>query len=82
MNILPVDRHDAIARVYVQDDLLLAVTGKNVVYVVDRSTGVLKYFRYINGGGRAIGAPVVLADSIVFPAQSSLEVYNRLSGIL
>jgi outer membrane protein assembly factor BamB len=80
MNILPLDKHDAVARIYVQDDLLLAVTGNNVVYVVNRSTGTLKYFRYIDGGGRAIGAPVVLDQAIVYPGQASLEVFNRASG--
>jgi outer membrane protein assembly factor BamB len=82
MNILPVDDTDTISRLYVAQDLAFAITEKNVAFVLGKSTGVLKYFRYVNGAGRPIGRPVVLPDYVVFPGQSNLEVYKRLGGDL
>jgi outer membrane protein assembly factor BamB len=82
MNILPVDKGDEITRMYVSQDLAFPITKNNVAYVVGKSQGVLKYFRYVNGGGRAIGRPVVLPEYITFTGQSNVEVYKRLGGDL
>jgi outer membrane protein assembly factor BamB len=82
MNILPVDADDSLKRIYVNQDLMFAVTDRNVAFVVGKGTGVLKYFRYVDGGGQPIRPPVVLPNHIVFPGQQNLEVYKRLSGEL
>jgi outer membrane protein assembly factor BamB len=76
---LPVDNDDAVGRVYVDHDLVLACTNRNVVYVVNKSTGVLQFFNYVHSG-TAIGRPVVLANELVYPALSSLEIYKRHGG--
>lgn len=76
MNILPVDNGDWINRIHVERNLVFVATPNNVFYVLDKPTGVLKYFRYVNGGGRQVGTPVVMTNYIVYPGQSNLEVYK------
>ncbi|HUB26731.1 MAG TPA: PQQ-binding-like beta-propeller repeat protein [Tepidisphaeraceae bacterium] len=79
-NSLPLDKGDSISRVYVMQDLVLAVSENNVVYVINKSDGVVRFINYVDGGGRAIGKPLVLADRIIYPAQTTLQVYNRRTG--
>lgn len=82
LDTVPLDKGDQVNRLYIKDDAVLAVTPGNVVYTVDKQTGVLKYFSYVDGGGRPIGAPIELPDYMVYPAQSTLEVYKRHDGDL
>jgi outer membrane protein assembly factor BamB len=80
MDVLPLDKGDTVNHLYVEQDLVFAVTPNNVVYTLGKPTGVLEYFRYVNGGGRQIGTPVVLPRHIVYVGQSNLEIYKRAGG--
>lgn len=79
-NNLPVVKSDPITRVFVEEDLVFACTDSNVIYVLNRSDGVLKFINYVNGGGRPVLRPVLLTDRIIYPGQTNLEVYNRTTG--
>jgi len=76
INLLPLEPGDSVNHLYLRKDTLFAITPRNAVFAIDLRTGSLKYLRYVNGGGREVGAPVILTDSIVFPGQSNLEVYT------
>jgi outer membrane protein assembly factor BamB len=82
INVLPVDKGDAVRKLYVKEDLVLACTPNNVVYTTDKTSGVLKYFSYVNGGGRQLGEPVLLHDYAVYLGQSNVEVFKRKDGDL
>jgi outer membrane protein assembly factor BamB len=76
MNIMPVDSGDQVNRIYVDKNIIFVASLNNVFYVQDRSTGVMKYFRYVDGGGRQVRTPVVTQSYIVYLGQTNLEVYK------
>jgi outer membrane protein assembly factor BamB len=80
MQIAPLDAGDALGRLFVDQDLVMACSDNNVVYVIDKPTGVLKFFNYVNGGGQAIKPPVVLPKYIAYLGMSNVEVYRRSNG--
>lgn len=82
MEVLPVDKGDSVTRLCLsQQDVVQALTPKNVVYTVNKTTGVLNYYNYVNGNGRELFTPVVLPLHIVYMGQSNLEIYKRTTGV-
>ena len=77
MNIMPVDAGDQVNRIYLDKDTVFIATLNNVFYNTDRSTGVMRYFRYVDGGGRQVRTPVVMQNYVVYLGQSNLEVYTH-----
>jgi outer membrane protein assembly factor BamB len=77
---LPLDKSDAVNKLWVQQDLVLACTPNNAVYAVNKTNGTVGSINYVNGGGREIRSPLVLPRHMVFVGQSNLEIYNRVGG--
>jgi outer membrane protein assembly factor BamB len=81
-DVLPVLKNDAISRVFVDQDVVIATTPNNILYSMAKPTGLLQFFAAVNGNGREIGRPVVLPKIMVITGQSNLEIYDRATGEL
>jgi PQQ-like domain len=79
-NLLPLDKGNQITRIFVIQDLVFACTDDNTIYVINKADGVMRFINYVKAGQQPIGRPLVMADRIVYPGQTTLEVYNRRNG--
>ncbi len=67
-------RGDKVRELYTTDEYLFVLTNDNYSYVFDRASGTRVHVSKINGRVRP---PVVLKDQIVYPTDSTLEVFSR-----
>jgi outer membrane protein assembly factor BamB len=70
-------KNDSVSRVFLRDDLVIAYTKKNMAYVINRGSGVMRFTAQITDSAIPAFEPVVLKDRIVFPTDSTLELYKR-----
>ena len=70
-------KHNPVERLYVREDLVFIYTHDRVVYVLDRNGGQLRHADFVVRPGSQLLPPVVLATEIIYPATSTLEVYDR-----
>jgi hypothetical protein len=68
---------ETVQHVYQRQDLLLVQTSKNRVYEFERASGLLRAAIPVVPPAGALGEPVLLGNRIVFPTNTTLEVYNR-----
>lgn len=69
-------KDDAVSRVIVGADTVFVYTGKNDAYALNRAGGQVRFGRHITDSLVALHDPVVLKESIVFPTDSTLEIYR------
>lgn len=74
---LLLDKGDAIDRVFVKEDLIFAYTKKNLVFALNRASGVIRFSNNISDTTIRPHEPVVIKDRIIFPTDSTLEIYRR-----
>lgn len=77
---LQLDAGDGIDRVFVREDMVIAYTKKRNAYVMNKAGGVIRFSTFISKGTVKPHAPVVLKERIVFPTDSTLELYRRSDG--
>jgi outer membrane protein assembly factor BamB len=70
-------KNDSVSRVFVREDLVIAYTKKNMAYVLNRGSGVVRFTAQVNDSPIPALEPVVLKERIVFPTNSTLEIYKR-----
>jgi outer membrane protein assembly factor BamB len=70
-------KNDSVSRVFLREDLVIAYTKKNMAYVINRGSGVMRFTAQITDSAIPAFEPVVLKDRIVFPTDSTLELYKR-----
>jgi len=70
-------KDDSIDRVFVNEDLVIAYTKKHWAYAVNRSSGVIRFSNLISDSRIKPHPPVVLKERVVFPTDSTLEIYRR-----
>jgi outer membrane protein assembly factor BamB len=75
-------KDDAIDRVFVNEDLVFAYSKKNYAYAINRGSGLIRFNTFIADTTIKPHAPVVLKERIVFPTDSTLELYRRVDGRL
>jgi outer membrane protein assembly factor BamB len=79
---LDLKKDDAIDRVFVNEDLVFAYSKKNYAYAINRGSGLIRFNTYISDTTIKPHDPVVLKERIIFPTDSTLEVYRRVDGRL
>jgi outer membrane protein assembly factor BamB len=70
-------KDDSISRVFVREDVVIAYTKKNMAYVLNKGSGVVRFTAQISRSTIPPMEPVLLKDRIVFPTDSTLELYTR-----
>ncbi len=74
--------HGQITRLYARENLVIGYTEDGTSYVVDRPSGKVLHSVSIRHGDQLLHAPVVLKDYIVYPTNTSLEIYNRAGALI
>lgn len=74
--------HGQITRLFSRDTLLIGYTDDGTSYVLDRATGKVLYATTIQHGDQVLHPPVVLKDFIVYPTNTTLEVYDRAGALV
>lgn len=70
-------KNDAINALYLRQDMLFAYSQDDVVYALTRNGGAIQFSNNVAVGGGTLRPPVLLADYLVYPISSSLEIYTR-----
>lgn len=68
---------DAITRVFLREDVVVAYTKSNMAYVLNRAGGVVRFAARITDSTIPPLEPVILKERVIFPTDSSLEIYHR-----
>ncbi|HET6246773.1 MAG TPA: PQQ-binding-like beta-propeller repeat protein [Tepidisphaeraceae bacterium] len=75
--------HGKVKRIFARDTYVIGYTDDGTSYVLDRATGAMPFPPVtIRNGDQALRAPVVLKDFIVYPTNTSLEVYDRAGALV
>ena len=68
---------DSVARVIVREDSVFIYTKRNDAFALNRQTGTLRFQTHVSDTIVPLHDPVVLKERIVFPTDSTLEIYRR-----
>jgi outer membrane protein assembly factor BamB len=68
---------DSVARVVIREDTVFVYTKKNDAFALNRETGAIRFTTHVSDTIVPLHDPVVLKERIVFPTDSTLEVYRR-----
>lgn len=74
---LGVDAKDPVSEIHLREDTVFLYTKGHVVYGVNRTSGQLLYYNPVTAASIQLWPPIVLTDSVVFPTNDSLELYNH-----
>ena len=75
--------HGPINRLFLRDTMLFGYTDDGTSFVMDRATGHQPYpGTTVRHGSEALHGPVVLKDYIVYPTNTSLEIYDHKGNLL
>ena len=79
----PLDnKHGPITRLFARDEYVFAYTDDGTSYVMDRADGTILFANTVRHGGEALHPPVVLKDFIVYPTNTSLELYDKQGALV
>ena len=70
-------KDDAITRVFLREDVVVAYTKSNMAYVLSRAGGAVKFAAKMTDSSIPPLEPVVLKERVIFPTDSTLEIYHR-----
>jgi outer membrane protein assembly factor BamB len=68
---------ETVQHVYQRQDLLFVQTSKNRVYEFERGSGLLRTAISVVSPASSLGKPVAIGNRVVFPTNTTLEVYDR-----
>jgi len=74
--------HGQITRLFARDTVVIGYTDDGTAYVLDKAGGRILHSETIRHGEQSLHSPVVLKDYIVFPTNTSLEIYNRAGTLI
>lgn len=74
--------HGPVTRVFVREPYVFGYTDDGVSYVLDRAGGTILHEDVVAHGEDAMHPPVVLKDVIVYPTNTTLEIFDRKHGDL
>ncbi|HWE04759.1 MAG TPA: PQQ-binding-like beta-propeller repeat protein [Tepidisphaeraceae bacterium] len=75
-------KHGLVTRLYIRDTLLFGYTEDGTSYVMDRATGTILHAETIHHGDETLHTPVVFRDYIVYPTNTTLEIYNKRGDLV
>jgi len=78
---VPLDGSKA-TEIHLRDDLVFVYSADHKSYLIDRASGQLLSIMPVTSPRTTLRPPVVLGDKIVYPTNSTLEVYNRKGRLL
>ena len=70
-------KNDPVVKVVLVQDQVFVYSKKNNVFGLERSSGKLWFTRHVSDTIVPMYDPVILKDRIVFPTDSTLEIYRR-----
>jgi outer membrane protein assembly factor BamB len=70
-------KDDSVDRLFVRDDLVFVYTQSHKAYVLSRSGGQVLNIDAVAGATIDLFPPVVLGDKVVYPTNTTLEVYDN-----
>ena len=70
-------KNDPVVKVALVQDQIFVYSKKNNVFGLERSSGKLWFTRHVSDTIVPMYDPVILKDRIVFPTDSTLEIYRR-----
>jgi outer membrane protein assembly factor BamB len=70
-------KNDPVVKVALVEDTVFVYSKKNNVFAMDRSSGKLWFTRHVSDTIVPMYDPVILKDRMVFPTDSTLEIYRR-----
>lgn len=73
-------KKDKIRTLYLEDELLFVTTEGNTVHVMNADSGQLLHIDPVMPGGVPIRRPLVLPETIVYPTNATLEIFDRKTG--
>ena len=73
--------HGPVTRLHATDTLIFGYTDDGTSYVLDRAAGTIQHAETVRHGNEALHPPVVLREFIVYPTNTSLEVYDRKGAV-
>jgi outer membrane protein assembly factor BamB len=68
---------DAITRVFLREDVVVAYTKSNMAFVLNRAGGVVRFAAKVTDSTIPPLEPVILKERVIFPTDSTLEIYHR-----
>jgi outer membrane protein assembly factor BamB len=70
-------KNDPVVKVALVEDTVFVYSKKNNVFALDPASGAVRFSRHVSDTIVPMYDPVVLKDRIVFPTDSTLEIYRR-----
>jgi outer membrane protein assembly factor BamB len=68
---------DAVVKVVLREDSVFVYTKKNDAFSLNRQTGTIRFTTHVSDTIVPLHEPIVLKDRIIFPTDSTLEIYRR-----
>lgn len=68
---------DSMDRLFLVEDMVFAYTKKHMAYTLNKKSGVVRFATFLTDSMVPPHPPVVLKDRIIFPTDSTLEIYLR-----
>lgn len=75
-------KNDAVSQIDVRDDVIYVFTRDKQVFAINRKPGTIRFAMRINTASPRLLPPVELADKLVFPTATSLELYTKKGEFL
>lgn len=73
---IPLSAGDQLTDIYVRDNAVVAYTKKHTTIAINRESGQLYDIAEFDPSGQVMRAPAVLADRIIYPTGTTLEIFN------
>jgi len=70
-------KNDPVVKVALVEDTVFVYSKKNNVFAMERSSGKLWFTRHVSDTIVPMYDPVILKDRMIFPTDSTLEIYRR-----
>jgi outer membrane protein assembly factor BamB len=70
-------KNDAVNRIDVRDDVIYVFTEGKQVFAINRKPGTIRFATRVKTSSPRLLPPVELADKLVFPTATSLELFNK-----
>ena len=70
-------KNDTVVNVALREDSVFVYTKKNDAFALNRETGTIRFTTHVSDTIVPLHDPVVLKERIVFPTDSTLEIYTR-----
>jgi outer membrane protein assembly factor BamB len=70
-------KNDSVESLYLRDELLIVYTHNHDAYSLARDGLVMQSLAEVSTPGARVGPPIVFQNSIIYPTNSSLQIYSH-----